>query len=256
MSNSKTQQAAYKKQLEVCSRQLRKDLRIPIVGGGYLDTSCFAFNMPSVRFEDGRCGTDRFSSNFFWTGERIFPQDQRFTGLHPTKVPKQWRLFVVAASLGNQRKLRECRANLNIEKCAFLHYKSPGLPPTWPEELIVRPKAYPGLEIWIRPEGFPKNVQSLSFVLKGLTRRDGVTPRTIDCYALTDYKPWLMSRADLESIDFANRRSPCQFEFSDFFFKGGAARVFTDTSALYDIKPATQALQQYISDSIIQEESK
>lgn len=252
----RAQQVAYQKQLDDCRSQLRKDPRVPIIGGGYLDTSRFAFTMPTVRFEDGQCGTDGFESIFLWTGDRIYPQSQRFTGLHPTQVPKHWRLFVVRASLGNQRKLRQCRAAPHLKQCAFLHQKIPGLPPAWPEELTVRPKAYPGLEIWTRLEGFPKNAQSLSFVIKGLTRRDGVTPRTVNCDALVDHKPWLMSRADLENIDFGNRTFPCQFEFPDFAFTGGTARVRTDTSALPDIKPAIQALQQYISDSIIQEEPK
>ena len=252
----RAQQAAYQKQLEDCSRQLSKDPRIPIIGGGYLDTSRFAFNKPTVRFEDGQCGTDGFETDFFWTGDRILPQDQRFTGVHPTQVPKHWRLFVVAASLGNQRKFRQCQATPDLEKCAFLHYKNPGLPPTWPEELIVRPKAYPDLQIWIRQEGYAKKTQSLSFVITDLKRRDGVAPRTFFCFALKDYEPSLMTKADLEDIDFGERTFPCQFEFPDFFFKGGAARVFTGTEALRDMKPAIQALQQYISDSFIQEESK
>lgn len=249
------EQKAYRQQLEACSEQLQKDPLVPIVGGGYLDTRRLDFNATTVRFEDGQCGTDGFETSFYWTGEKIVPAGQKFTGLLPgQETPKHWRRLNVVAQLGNQRKARACQEHFDPKKCVDPKHKNPGLPPTWPEERIVRPVAYPGLEIWMPEKPFPKGTRGVSFVMKGWPRKDGITPRTVYCWSLPDLFPIeAMSLADLESLDFSKTEKhgyPCDVELWDFDFKGGAARIGTGTEALRDITPALRALQKYISDSV------
>lgn len=247
------EQKAYRQQLEACSEQLQKDPLVPIVGGGYLDTRRLDFNATTVRFEDGQCGTDGFETSFYWTGEKIVPAGQKFTGLLPgQETPKHWRRLNVVAQLGNQRKARACQEHFDPKKCVDPKHKNPGLPPTWPEERIVRPIAYPGLEIWMPVDGYKKDVGGIYFVMKDWPRPDG-TPREVNCWHLPGYDPSAMTKKDLEHLDFGNRTLPCQVEGWDFSFVGGAARISTGTEALRDITPALQALQQYISGSISRE---
>ena len=247
---------AYEQQLQACQQQLQQNPLVPIIGGGHLDTRRYDFNVPTVRFEDGQCGTDGFETSFYWTGEKIVPTGQKFTGLlSGEEIPKHWRRLNVAARLGNQRKGRECKEHFDPKKCVDPKHKNPGLPPSWPEDRIVRPKAYPGLEIWIPEKPFPSRTRGVSFVMKGWPRNDGATPRTVYCWAFPDSYPIeTMSRTDLENLDFGSQTMPCDVEGWNFDFKGGAARIGMSTAILSTITPALQSLQTYISDSIIREQ--
>lgn len=244
-------QQAYEKQIEQCRDELAKKVpMIPIIGGGYLDTRYFAFNVPSVVYKDGECGTDTFVTNLYWTGQKIVPAKEEFTGMLAGAVPQHWLRFGIGAVFGNLRQARACQSNPSLDFC-MKGYTPPGYPPTWPQERIVKPKHYPGLEIWLPPTPI-KDIAAIHFVLSDWRREDG-RPRTVNC-DLPGYQPWKMTKEEFENIDFGTHMFPCQVEYSDFTFKGGAARVHTGTEALKDITPLLKALHQYISNSIIQEE--
>ena len=246
---------AYRKQLNQCRQDLAKDPLVPIVGGGFLDTRRFAFNVPTVRYEDGKCGTDGFQAEFWWTGEKVVPDHPKFTGLSPMHIPKHWTHFNVGALLGNQRKARECKADQNPQKCPELGHKNPGVAPDWPEDLVIKLKKYPGLEIRLNRNAPPEGrwVGLRSFVMSEWPRADGAL-RVVDCFGLNAHELAKKTNEELSEIDFGNRTAACQVDFWDFQYKGGVARIGTGTEALADIGPALKALQQYLSDSIIREE--
>ena len=246
---------AYESQLAACRQLFLQNPRVPIVGGGYLDARRFAFIVPTVRFEDERCGTDGFETSFYWTGKNIVPASERFTGLPPTQIPPDWKQLNVTARFGNQRKARECRQEPNPQKCVDARHQNPGLPPTWPEERIVGPKAYPSLEIWLPPTGYSKKVAGISFVIKDWPKANG-RPREIDCWYLPGYDLSSMTKAEFEILDFGEKTFACRIQFWDFQFKGGAARISTGTDALPNIAASLKQLQQYIDDSIDLEDNK
>lgn len=214
--------AEYQVRLQACVDSMDNKSRIPIMGGGEIDTSRFAFNVPHMKVtDDGECGAVGFEAEFYWTGEKILPISPKFTGLHPTKIPPEWRLLRVGASLGNRRLGQQCKMNFDPKKCPDPSYKAPSPPPTWPEDLVVRPKAYPGLEIRLQPVRNPRLTES-TFYMVDWPRKDGVTPRHINCGAHhVDFPVHTMTPAQLEQLDFGNRTFPCDVEFADFDFKGG-----------------------------------
>ncbi|MGH8601550.1 MAG: hypothetical protein ACREXR_01835 [Gammaproteobacteria bacterium] len=264
------EQIAYEKQLKQCRTELDKSEKVPIIGGGYVDMSRFGFVGSSVRYEDGQCGTDILELSFWWTGEEILPDNPKFLKIKRTEIPETWRYFNVAAKLGNQRKAHECRENIDLPQCAgFKGAVKPGWKVTeWPAELTIKLKNYPGLEIWLEapPPSAENRLRFDDFVMVDWRRPDG-TPRSIDCWGLglsSAKKRGLgrenlaiMTREELENIDFRGRFGhglPCQVEFWSFGFKGGAARVSTGTEALREAPKALEAINKYISESIVMED--
>jgi hypothetical protein len=244
----------YQKQLDQCRTELAKNPLIPIIGGGYLDTKYFAFNVPAVRFEEGQCGTDGFTSDFYWTGEKIVPAAPKFTGIPPGQpIPKEWLFFQVGAKFGNLKMARHCKDKRGVvPECPEYDVPRP-LKNLLAEKKVV-PKNYPELEI-VLSNWSMEDMYNTSFRMREWPRDDGY-PRTISCFAITgagfDKKP--MTREDYENIDFGSHKFPCQLEYGDFSIKGGAARVHTGTEALRKITPGLKALNAYINQAIIQEE--
>ncbi|MGS5086452.1 hypothetical protein ACVC7V_08060 [Hydrogenophaga sp. A37] len=247
--------ADYQARLQACVDSMENKTRIPIMGGGEIDTSRFAFNVPHMNITDeGECGAVGFEAEFYWTGEKIVPNAPKFTGLHPTQIPPEWRVLRVGAKLGNRRLGQQCREHFDPQKCPNPNYKAPAPPLNWPEHLIVRPKAYPGLELRLQPVRDTRPT-GITFFMVDWPRKDGVTPRDLHCFAMSGKVPVeTMTVAELEQLDFGKRTFPCDVEYGSFDFKGGAARIKTGTEALRDIVPALKALQQYLSDSIIKED--
>ncbi len=252
-SQSNTQRLAdYQARLQACVDSMETKSRIPIMGGGEIDTSRFAFHVPSMNVSDeGECGAVGFEAEFYWTGDKIVPNSPKFTGLRLSEIPREWRLLRVGASLGNRRLGQQCKEHFDPLKCPDPNRQPSGPPPTWPEHLTVRPKAYPGLEIRLQPVRDPRPI-GVTFFMTDWLRRDGVTPRHISCFSHeVDFPVHKMTSAELKQLDFGRRTFPCDVDYGSFDFKGGAARISTGTEALRDIVPALKALQRYLSDSII-----
>lgn len=266
-----SEEKAYTQQLERCRVELGKSEKVPIIGGGYLDTSRFGYPGSSVRYEDGQCGTDMLELSFWWTGEKIIPDGPKFITLKRTEIPKNWRLFRVAAKLGNQRRAHECKENIDLPQCAAFKGATPsGYRKTeWPAELTVKLKNYPGLELWLElPPPNIKNQYDVDRFVMDEWRRPNGTPRSIDCWGLSPNDEVtkkqgldpqslaLLTKEALENIDFQGRLqhgAACQVEFSDFGFEVGAARVSFSTESLREAPKALKAINQYLFDSIVRE---
>jgi hypothetical protein len=244
------------KELDACRQKISESHLVPIIGGGHLDAKKLGIFF-NVRVENGECGTDGFEGGFYWHDGSIEPASHPGANLAYEKNPTSWKRFEVRARLGNQRKGRECTEQ--GERCSTFNHKNPGLPPTWPEDRIVRPKAYPGLEIWLPEKIVPNHTESMTFVIPDWPRADG-SPRTVNCWSLPKgYALDKMSRQDLEAIDFSKGTKhgyPCDVEFWDFSFTGGAARVHTGTESLVGITRALKALEQHISNAVTREDEK
>jgi hypothetical protein len=250
--------ADYQARLQACVDSMESKTRIPIMGGGEIDTPRFAFKVPHKNVTDeGECGAVGFEAEFYWTGEKIVPNAPKFTGLHPTQIPPELQGLRVGAKLGNRRLGQQCKEHFDPTKCPDPNYKAPAPPPTWPENLTVRPKAYPGLEIRLQPVRDPRP-SGVTFYMTDWPRKDGVSPRGIYCHSDgVDFPINTMTPAELEQLDFGKRTFPCDVGYASFDFKGGAARISTGTEALRDIVPALKALkalQKYLSDSILKED--
>lgn len=264
------ERVAYQQQLERCRIDLEKSEKIPIIGGGYVDMSRFGFVGSSVRYEDGQCGTDMLELSFWWTGEKVLPDNAKFIKIKRTDIPKSWRYFNVTAKLGSQRKARECRKNIDLPQCSgFKGAIRSGLKVTdWPTELTIKLKNYPGLELWLNapPPSAENRLRVDDFVMVDWRRPDG-TPRSIDCWGLglSSAKERglgrenlaIMTREELESIDFRGKVGhglPCQVGSESFNFKGGGGRVSISTESLGEVPKALMALSNYLSESIIMED--
>src|SRR3954467_11698669 len=139
----------YEEQLTRCAAKLAESPVVPIVGGGQFDTSLFAAQLYTVRYDGGQCGTDGFEADFYWTGQGIVPASPRFTGVPAGKEPPaDWTLFRVAAKFGNLTMARYCKDKGGaVPECP--RYESVAAPKAWPSHLKVRPRSYPDLEIWL-----------------------------------------------------------------------------------------------------------
>lgn len=263
------EQKAYVQQLERCRVELGKSDKVPIIGGGYVDMSRFGYPGSSVRYEDGQCGTDMLELSFWWTGEEILPDSPKFIKRKRTEIPESWQMYHVAANLGNKRKARECKENIDLPQCSGFKGATPtGYQKTeWPVELTVKLKNYPGLELWLTepPPNIKNQYDVYDFVMTEWRRPNG-TPRGISCWGLNKNSDKaginskalaLLSREELENIDLQSRLKygvACQVEFSDFGFEAGAARVKFNTDNLREAPKVLKALNQYLFDSIIREE--
>jgi hypothetical protein len=262
----------YMLQLERCRAELGKSDKVPIIGGGYVDMSRFGYPGTNVRYEDGQCGTDMLELSFWWTGEEILPDSPKFIRRKRTEIPENWQIYRVAAKLGNKRKTRECKENIDLPKCSGFKGATPtGYQKTeWPAELTVKLKNYPGLELWLKesPPSIKNQYRVTNFVMTEWRRSNG-TPRGIDCWGLSPNDELakkqgldpqslsLLNKEQLENIDFQGRLHhgvACQVEFSDFGFEAGAARVKFNTDNLSEAPKALKVLNQYLFDSIIREE--
>lgn len=266
------EEKAYAQQLERCRMELGMSERVPIIGGGHLDTSRFGYPSSSVRYEDGQCGTDMLQLSLWWTGDKIIPDGPKFITLNRTEIPKSWSFFRIAAKFGNQRKARECKENIDLPQCSGFKGAMPGgySKTDWPAELTVKLKNYPGLELWLKES--PPNINNLyrvnSFIMNGWRRPDG-TPRHINCWGLNTNSESvksaglsssslaLLTREELEAVDFRGLLQhgvACQMDTESFNFEGGAGRVSMSTESLSAAPIALEAMSRYLSESIIREE--
>lgn len=251
---------AYYEKIDQCREELKKSPLIPIIGGGYLDTRYFAFNVPSVRYVDGQCGTDLFTAEFWWTGEKIVANSMEMMGINiPNPIPRNWNpiprhwvLFHhVGVKLENMEKLKNCNDPYkSTQECQKQDINYPAM--DIPQYKKITPKNYPNLEIWLTDRSY-KTMSSIIFTIPSWRRPDGY-PRFITCSPSgEEYDKSPLTKEDYENIDFKHHKFLCRIEFQSLPLKGGVARANTGTDALKDIVPALKALEAYLNQSIILE---
>ncbi|WP_415770862.1 hypothetical protein [Pseudomonas sp. LB3P38] len=230
-----------------CSQKLADMEQVPILGGSLLDRT----RIPGFHFgsstRDGLCIADVLEGSFWWTGTELRTEYQE----SGKEKPSSWGHFNVAARLYTRKPSTE-PYNMGLKVV------------DWPEELIVKLKNYPGLELWLTapPASSKNNFSVTRFVMRDWRRRDG-TPRTISCDGLDS--PWKetlesgvsgadllrFNKSQLENLDFGGLDAYCTVGLHNFDFAGGDARVGTGTGSLRGAPMALQMISEYLSNSII-----
>jgi hypothetical protein len=230
-----------------CSQKLAALEHVPILGGGLLDRN----KIPGFHFgsstRNGLCIADVLEGSFWWTGTEL-----RATYLEvANKRPAGWRLFSVNARLYTRSESTE-------------PYTMGRQTVDWPDELTVKLKNYPGLELWLTAlPPSPLNEFSIkNFIITDWRRRDG-TPRVIACNGLTSPSTQVLesglgaevlltlNKLQLENLDFGVFNVYCTVGLHDFDFAGGDARVRLGTAALVGAPEALKFMSEHLSSSIL-----
>lgn len=240
--------AIYHKEQGECSKKLAGMEQVPIRGGSLLDrTRIPGFYFGSTLRSDGSCIADILEGSFWWTGTELRPEHEE-SGKEP---PDSWRYFQVAARLYTRKETTE-------------PHGIGGRHVAWPDELVVKLKNYPGLELWLNepPPHVDNEFSIRTFVMRDWRRSDG-TPRKINCDGLNSANPEIlasglgkadllrMNKQQLESLDFDRLRAYCTVELHSFDFAGGDGRVSLGTEALRGAPEALKFVSDYLSHSII-----
>lgn len=230
-----------------CNQKLAGMEHVPILGGSLLDRT----KIPGFHFgsstRDGLCIADVLEGSFWWTGTELRTEYQE----SGKEKPSSWGHFNVAARLYTRKPSTE---PYNMGRKTI----------DWPDELTVKLKNYPGLELWLTaPPPSVKNEFSVtSFVIRDWRRRDG-TPRTISCDGLDSPREKIVesgmsgtdllrfNKSQLENLDFGDLNAYCTVGLHNFDFAGGDARVGTGTESLRGASIALQMISEYLSNSII-----
>lgn len=230
-----------------CNQKLAGMEHIPIPGGNYLDrTRMRGFHFGSSVRGD-LCIADVLEGSFWWTGTELRSTHQE----SGKEIPSSWGHFNVAARLYTKKASTEPHT---------MGYRDVD----WPEELTVKLKNYPGLELWldVAPPSIKNEFSIKNFVIRDWRRRDG-TPRLIMCNGLGSPSKRVLasgmskadllkfSKAQLEDLDFGDLNAYCTVELWDFDFAGGDGRVGTGTGSLRGAPIALQLISENLSHSII-----
>ena len=238
--------AIYQADEKACQNKLASMKQVPILGGAYVDKSLvpeFYVGMPEL-VNKKACLAIALKGLFWWTGAGL----HRYQDLRLEPIPKSWRLYKLNAGLFTRKETTEPHER------GYRHVN-------WPDELIVKLKNYPGLEIWLdAPPPHFKNEDSVrTFVITGWPRRDG-TPRLINCDGLirpaseeqlTDEKLARFSRAELENLDFGKLNFFCTINLDNFDFAGGHGSVGLGLASLREAPEMLKYLSDYLSRSVI-----
>lgn len=230
-----------------CYEKLAGMEYVPISGGSFLDVRKIpGFNYSSTT-RDGQCIAEGVEGSFWWTGTELRPTYQE-----PREEPSpDWRIFSIAARLYTRRESTEPISMGRQTK-------------EWPEELIVKLKNYPGLELWLNapPPSIENEFAIKGFIMRDWRRRDG-TPRVIACDGLGSPHPHVLEsglskavlltldKVQLENLEFGTFNTYCKVGLHNFDFAGGDALVYLGTGSLRVAPAALEFISEYLSNSII-----
>ncbi|WP_447784019.1 hypothetical protein [Pseudomonas germanica] len=238
--------AIYYADQEACQKKLASLKQVPILGGSYVDKALvpeFYVGMPELANKKA-CLANTLKGHFWWTGTGL----RRYQDQSLKSIPESWRLYKLNAGLYTKKETTEPHER------GYRHIN-------WPDELIVKLKNYPGLELWLNapPPHFKNEASVRKFVIADWPRRDG-TPRLISCNGLirpaaeeelTDKKLAKLSRTELENLDFGSLNFFCTVELHSFDFSGGHGRVSLGLWSLRESPEMLKFLSGYLSRSVI-----
>lgn len=230
-----------------CYEKLAGMEYVPIFGGSFLDVRKIPGFYYRSTTRDGQCIAEGLEGSFWWTANGLRPTYQEL-GKKPSPDRK---LFDVTARLYTRKESTEPISMGRQTK-------------EWPEELIVKLKNYPGLELWLNaPPPSTENKFAVSgFIMRDWRRRDG-TPRVIACDGLSIPSGEVLesgfsrdvlltfNKTQLENLDFGRFNTYCVVGLHNFDFAGGDARVYLGTGSLRVAPTALKFISEYLSSSII-----
>lgn len=240
--------AAYYKTQDECRKKLAGMERVPIRGGTYIDRTLIPgfYVSSSDRLSDDSCAADILSGSFWWTGtEMLTAEEQRGEPLD------SWGFYQLKAGLYTRERPIEPRRQ------GYRHVN-------WPDELIVKLKNYPGLELWLDapPPHFKNEFSINTFVMSDWKRSDDA-PRLIVCDGLNISSPedpeerlntvklLKFNRSQLEQLDLGRLNVFCSVGIDSFDFAGGAGRIRFGTGSLRGAPEALKFVSDHLSRSIV-----
>jgi len=256
-AEQKALQAAHLAAMERCAAAWGDKRWVPLRGSGWwLDATRLPWRMRGGQWTtDENCGAESTYAIFYWDGEKIRPTQvgmwPKGRGvLDPREIQSHWVNMQLSDMLiGDPEFAKKCTADPQACKRVVDARKER------PTDRVVLLKNYPDFEVWLpRPEhladGKLKGVSYLNFFFRDWPNEFG-RPRVTTCHI--GRKPNEMTREAIENIDLRQQPGYCQMEFWSFAFNGGSGRVVTDLKQLHQLKPALQALHQYLNASITRE---
>ncbi|MCK8667346.1 hypothetical protein M1M11_20925 [Pseudomonas azerbaijanoccidens] len=234
------------KELVECRKKLSDSKYLPILGGGLLDVSKLHGFFWSVKMSKEGCVGDNLEGSFWWTGTEL---RNTYDEVGKNNDQTGWSHFTVVA-----------RLFLNVSKTSphSTGYKQLD----WPDELTIKLKNYPGLELWLKapPPSVENKFLVSHFILHDWRRRDG-TPRYISCDGLDSPRVEgsglhvedliKFDRGELENLDFGSFRAYCNVGLSSFNFAAGDARVNLGVESLRSAPQALKFINDYLSRSVV-----
>lgn len=235
-----------RKQLAECQKKLSNSEYLPILGGGLLEVSRLKGFYWSLGVKSGECVGDNLEGSFWWTGTEL---RSTYDEVGKKNDRTGWGHFNVAARLYVRKPNNKphSRGYQNVD---------------WPDELTVKLKNYPGLELWLLapPPSVENKFAVTNFVLRDWRRRDG-TPRLIKCGGLNSSQNsgsglsrddlLKIDKSQLENVNFSGLNAYCTVELSSFNFAAGDARISLGTESLAGAPQALKFINDYLSRSLI-----
>lgn len=246
-SETREYRESYRKKYIACEKKLSDSDYLPIHGGGLLDTSRVRGFHWYLNARNDECVGDNLKGLFIWTGKEIRNAFDRDMNIEP--LP-DWHFFSIEAGL-YMRSESSAPSKIGFQSV------------DWPEELTVKLKNYPGLELWLtsHPPSVDNKSDVQNFVIPDWRRSDGV-PQIINCSGLdsswkTAFKRGLSAehllgfdKVQLENIEFGDLNVPCNMRMKNFF-SGGGAWVGFGIKSLRVAPQAIQSIGDYLSRSVI-----
>lgn len=230
-----------------CYEKISNIEHAPISGGSFIDRNRLRGFHLSISPTEDVCIAAILEGSFWWTGTEVRTAYQE----RDNEPDPSWGHYNVAARLFTPK------ASTEPFKIGLRYTE-------WPDDLVVKLKNYPGLELWLKapPPSNENQFAVKNFIVRDWRRRDG-TPRVIMCNGLSSPTRSVLesglsrdelltfNKSRLENLDFGDLDAYCTIELHDFDFAGGDARVWTGTGSLRGAATALPLIREYLSRSII-----
>lgn len=240
---------AYDMEVEQCTRMLKHESLVPIVGGGKLDLKRLWGIGVHITVSNGRCGVDLSENLFWWSGSELIVNDQfgfdpkQVTGWIPYKVTISFSEAHPISNIGSNgaggQNYDRSKTHILLENYPGLELRLPTLPPSKNNVSDI-------LNFYFtkqQPVGDPNHFISCRFPEGSIAERS--TSREKLATLLEEDVRYL------EKIEFSNEKLLCEVDGKNFDLgerMGG--RVFFDSASLKQAPKALPAIRKYIIDSV------
>ena len=240
---SKTSQARGQQDqaLKRCQEQYRLQKKIPIVGGGFINTFELKGVGVGIGSRHGQCVAELLETQLWWDGKNIITQKPlRKNDLASFKVN-------LVLAMQDSEICQRGEGCSNEYGAGFIRKA------VWPEELSILWKFNPLLELRVHevPPSLNNKNNLSTFVLRNWNKESG-RPRLIMCSWSTKGRLVLndllsMTSQQLASFDFRSVYSVCEMDMSDFEFVGGRGRLTFSAKELVQAPEAIKAINDFLN---------